>query len=153
MAYKIRLLEIDAAALGGHAGTVIVEPIAGTQYVEAVTDCAGTFERWCLRLGDERRWFEVVESVPGPIQEATDTARPEATLASGSAWTMPSPTRERYAEAAPAVYQLALEGGVIRLEDAAWIPPDPAHPDYRRFMDWVAAGNQPLPPDPPQDTS
>jgi hypothetical protein len=51
------------------------------------------------------------------------------------------------------MYQLALEGGVIRLEDGAWIPPDESNPAFRDYLGWVAEGNIPLPADPPQDTS
>jgi hypothetical protein len=50
-------------------------------------------------------------------------------------------------------YQIATDGGIVRLEDAVWIPPDETNESYREYLRWLAAGNQPLPADPPQDTS
>lgn len=43
-------------------------------------------------------------------------------------------------------YQL-LTGtdSVKRLPDGAFIPPDPANRDWQMFLEWVAAGNTPLP--------
>jgi hypothetical protein len=48
-----------------------------------------------------------------------------------------------------AAYQLGPNGSVIREEDGAQIPPDPANADYQEYLAWVAAGNTPDPADPP----
>ena len=34
---------------------------------------------------------------------------------------------------------------VIRIEDQAFIPFDPANTDYQEYLKWVAEGNTPLP--------
>ena len=34
---------------------------------------------------------------------------------------------------------------IIRLEDGAGIPFDPANTDYQQYLKWVEAGNQPEP--------
>lgn len=48
-------------------------------------------------------------------------------------------------------YQLTIAESILRVADNAWIPPDPANRDYREYLDWVAAGNTPLPaPEPPE---
>ena len=36
---------------------------------------------------------------------------------------------------------------VIRIEDNASIPFDPANTDYQAYLKWVAEGNEPLPAD------
>lgn len=46
------------------------------------------------------------------------------------------------------MYQLLTEGFVRRLADGAQIPPDPLNRDYRRYQEWLAAGNTPQPADP-----
>ena len=46
------------------------------------------------------------------------------------------------------MYQLSRGDHVIRLADAAQIPPDPLNRDYRRYLEWVAAGNTAQPADP-----
>jgi hypothetical protein len=46
---------------------------------------------------------------------------------------------------------VALEA-VKRLADNAFIPFDPANTDYAEYLEWLAEGNEPLPPDEPQDT-
>jgi hypothetical protein len=48
------------------------------------------------------------------------------------------------------MYQLTTGTSIIRLADNAFIPPDPANRDYREYLDWVEAGNEPEPaPEPP----
>jgi hypothetical protein len=47
-------------------------------------------------------------------------------------------------------YQLTIADSILRLEDGAFIPPDPANRDYREYLEWVDAGNEPEPaPAPP----
>jgi len=48
------------------------------------------------------------------------------------------------------MYQLTTSTSIIRLTDNACIPPDPANRDYRDYLEWVEAGNEPEPaPEPP----
>jgi hypothetical protein len=47
------------------------------------------------------------------------------------------------------MYKLTNHGPISRLSDNASIPPDPANRDYAEYLEWVAAGNTPLPVDLP----
>jgi hypothetical protein len=46
------------------------------------------------------------------------------------------------------MYQLTSADYIRRLSDNATIPNDPGNRDYREYLAWVEAGNEPLPPDP-----
>ena len=47
-------------------------------------------------------------------------------------------------------YQLTTGDTILRLADNAFIPPDPANPDYAAYLVWLSEGNSPLPaPEPP----
>jgi hypothetical protein len=51
-----------------------------------------------------------------------------------------------------AEYQLTATDGIIRTEDGAWIPADPANRDWVEYEKWLAAGGEPdphVPPPPP----
>jgi hypothetical protein len=37
---------------------------------------------------------------------------------------------------------------VLRVEDNAFIPFDPANRDYQEYLAWLEAGNEPDPPEP-----
>jgi hypothetical protein len=45
-------------------------------------------------------------------------------------------------------YQLTQLTTVIRLDDGAHIPRDPANTDYQQYILWLQEGNQPLPAEP-----
>lgn len=47
------------------------------------------------------------------------------------------------------MYQLYFADNVLRISDGIVIPPDPANRDYSEYLEWVAAGNEPLPAPPP----
>ena len=47
-------------------------------------------------------------------------------------------------------YKLTDSEGVIRVVDCAFIPLDPANTDYQAYLQWLAEGNEPLPPDEPE---
>jgi hypothetical protein len=34
---------------------------------------------------------------------------------------------------------------IVRIEDNAWIPNDPANTDYQQYLKWLDEGNTPLP--------
>ena len=46
-------------------------------------------------------------------------------------------------------YQLTQGQNIIRVEDGALIPPDPANTDYQAYLRWLEEGNEPLPADEP----
>jgi hypothetical protein len=47
-------------------------------------------------------------------------------------------------------YKLTQSGVLLRIEDGATIPEDPANADYQAFLAWAATpGNTPQPADPP----
>jgi hypothetical protein len=43
------------------------------------------------------------------------------------------------------MYQLTSGDMIYRVDDATWIPADPANTDYRAYLAWVEAGNTPDP--------
>ena len=47
------------------------------------------------------------------------------------------------------MYQLTNFACIKRLEDSAFIPPNPANRDYQEYLEWLAEGNEPLPADDP----
>jgi hypothetical protein len=42
-----------------------------------------------------------------------------------------------------------ISNSVIRLTDGACIPFAPDNTDYQAYLEWLAEGNEPLPPDEP----
>ena len=46
------------------------------------------------------------------------------------------------------MYQLTSGDTILRLTDNAFIPADNGNRDYREYLEWLDAGNTPLPPDP-----
>lgn len=46
-------------------------------------------------------------------------------------------------------YRLGILDGIIRLDDGACIPADPANQDYAAYLDWLMEGNEPQPFEPP----
>ena len=45
-------------------------------------------------------------------------------------------------------YQLTKSETILRIDDGAHIPFDPANTDYQEYLEWLAEGNTPLPADP-----
>lgn len=50
-----------------------------------------------------------------------------------------------------AEYQLTATDSVIRTEDGAYIPADPANRDYAEYLQWVEDGGEPDPYVPPEE--
>ena len=49
------------------------------------------------------------------------------------------------------MYQLTSSDSILRVSDNAFIPKAPGNRDYRDYLDWLEAGNTPLPaPEPPE---
>jgi hypothetical protein len=50
----------------------------------------------------------------------------------------------------PMTYQLTSGDTIVRLSDNAYIPQAPGNRDYAEYLEWLEAGNEPLPaPEPP----
>jgi hypothetical protein len=45
------------------------------------------------------------------------------------------------------MYKLLNENTVLRIEDGAAIPFDPANTDYQKYLKWLSEGGVPLPAD------
>jgi hypothetical protein len=48
------------------------------------------------------------------------------------------------------MYQLTTGTSIKRLSDGAFIPNDPRNRDYRDYLDWLEAGNEPEPAPEPE---
>jgi hypothetical protein len=51
------------------------------------------------------------------------------------------------------MYKIINEAQILRVEDGALIPTDPANGDYQQYLEWLAAGGEPEPPDAPSKES
>jgi hypothetical protein len=49
-------------------------------------------------------------------------------------------------------YKLLTTNAILRVDDATTIPSVAGNRDYQEYLRWIAAGNQPLPADPPSPT-
>ena len=49
-----------------------------------------------------------------------------------------------------AMYQLTTGDTILRIEDNAFIPPDPGNRDYAAYLAWVEEGNMPDPAPEPE---
>lgn len=47
-------------------------------------------------------------------------------------------------------YQLTQNEMILRLQDGAHIPPDPANTDFQAYLEWVAQGGVPEPAPEPE---
>jgi hypothetical protein len=45
------------------------------------------------------------------------------------------------------MYRIVNEKMVQRVADNTFIPLDPANTDYQKYLEWLAEGNEPLPPE------
>jgi hypothetical protein len=45
------------------------------------------------------------------------------------------------------MYRIVNEKMVQRVADNTFIPFDPANTDYQKYLEWLAEGNEPLPPE------
>lgn len=43
--------------------------------------------------------------------------------------------------------QQEIRKAIVRIEDNAWIPNDPANMDFVEYQKWLSEGNSPLPAD------
>lgn len=50
------------------------------------------------------------------------------------------------------MYKKINETLVLLIENDTYIPFDPANTDYQAYLEWLAEGNTPLPPDEPEET-
>ena len=48
------------------------------------------------------------------------------------------------------MYQLTTSTTILRLTDNAFIPPDPGNRDYREYLEWLDADNEPEPAPEPE---